>query len=356
MDRLSRAQAQERNRALVLAAARMEFAERGFRDAKVDHIAARAGLTRGAVYSNFPGKRALYFAVLAGIAEAEPISAPARPAGTVADALGAFARAWVAALPLNQDADDDGAGGMGRYLTAEIVADDRVRRAYAQLARLDAVLLGLALEGLSADGKRLVRVAESALTLLHGASRMADAAPGFVEPFDVITACAHLATAGLEGSWPPPHLAYVAPARPSDRPWTPPSAVDALRDAPASLADDGVVAVVGLHRLGAAEEAVRGARPGDAVTIAVATGDAELAPLVRLTVARLRGCLRAAVPPGAWPRTGLVFDDAGTVAAAAGVQATSDVTEAAVRVRAGRVVARAEGIGAPHAAATAEYA
>ena len=56
---------QERNRAAVLAAARAEFVERGFRDAKVDVIAARAGLTRGAVYSNFPGKRALYFAVLA---------------------------------------------------------------------------------------------------------------------------------------------------------------------------------------------------------------------------------------------------------------------------------------------------
>src|SRR5690242_16645937 len=67
----ARAEMQERNRAAVLAAARAEFVERGFRDAKVDVIAARAGLTRGAVYSNFPGKRALYFAVLAGLAERE---------------------------------------------------------------------------------------------------------------------------------------------------------------------------------------------------------------------------------------------------------------------------------------------
>lgn len=352
MERLNRAQAQERNRALVLAAARLEFAERGFRDAKVDHIAARAGLTRGAVYSNFPGKRALYFAVLAGIAEAEPLPPPGR-AGTAAEALGAFARAWMTGLPLNEDADDDGAGGLGRHLAAEIVADDRVRRAYAQLARLDAVLLGLALEGLRLDGQRMVRVAETVLTLLHGAGAMADTAPGFVEPFGVITACAHLATAGLDDSWPPPHLAYVAPARPADRPWTPPRAVDALRGAPAPLAADGVVAVLGLHRLGAAEEAVRGVRPGDAVTVAVATGDAEVAPLARLTVARLRGCLRAAVPPAAWPVLRLVFDDTGAVAAAAGVHATSDATEAAIRIHDGRVVARAEGIGAAHAAATA---
>lgn len=36
----------------VLSAA--DFAERGFAGAKVDVIAERAGLTRGAVYSNFP--------------------------------------------------------------------------------------------------------------------------------------------------------------------------------------------------------------------------------------------------------------------------------------------------------------
>src|SRR5207342_971783 len=63
--RLTRAELQEQNRAKVLAAARTEFVERGYRDAKVDDIAERAALTRGAVYSNFPGKRALYFAVLA---------------------------------------------------------------------------------------------------------------------------------------------------------------------------------------------------------------------------------------------------------------------------------------------------
>src|SRR5690606_39654261 len=64
MARRTRAQAQERTRERVLAAARTEFLERGFRDAKIDVIAERAELTRGAVYSNFPGKRALYLAVL----------------------------------------------------------------------------------------------------------------------------------------------------------------------------------------------------------------------------------------------------------------------------------------------------
>ncbi|MFC7714122.1 TetR/AcrR family transcriptional regulator [Nonomuraea recticatena] len=82
MERLSRAQTQQLNRARVLRAARQEFAERGFREAKVDGIAERAGLTRGAVYSNFPGKRALYFAVLAELAEQAPSrNGPSRTCG-----------------------------------------------------------------------------------------------------------------------------------------------------------------------------------------------------------------------------------------------------------------------------------
>src|SRR5690242_11043623 len=64
MVRLTRAQQQVRTRASVLAAAAEEFAQHGYAEAKVDRIAARAELTRGAVYSNFPSKRSLYLAVL----------------------------------------------------------------------------------------------------------------------------------------------------------------------------------------------------------------------------------------------------------------------------------------------------
>src|SRR5690242_5105501 len=102
----ARAEMQERNRAAVLAAARAEFVERGYRDAKVDVIAARAGLTRGAVYSNFPGKRALYFAVLAADAMTAAASADAAGAAwerlggarTPREALAALARSWLGDL------------------------------------------------------------------------------------------------------------------------------------------------------------------------------------------------------------------------------------------------------------------
>lgn len=350
MTRLTRAESQERNRARVLAAARDEFAERGFRDAKIDVIAERADLTRGAVYSNFPGKRALYFAVLAQLAEQAPVAPHAQRGHTVSEALGALARAWVARLP-------EPAERLGLELIPEIVADERVILPFAQLMKLDALLLALSLERLrpvgTAPGEppaRLVRLAETVLTTLHGANRMAAAAPGFVEPFDVISACEQLAGLDLNDFWAPPR---TAPA--TERaavPWAPPSAIDLVRAAPADLEGDSVAAVLGLHRLSAVEQAVRA---GTEVTAVLVTGDpGELAPLARLVVGELAGCLRQAVPASAWPRLRVVCDETGALAAAAGVRSVSDETEVAVRVEGGRIVATAEGRGACHAVARGE--
>jgi AcrR family transcriptional regulator len=337
---LSRAQTQERNRAKVLAAARDEFAERGFRDAKIDEIAERAELTRGAVYSNFPGKRALYFAVLADL----EWPAPRHPTlgHSPAEALGALARAWVARL--------DGPGArLGVDLFGEVLAEEGVRRPFTQLLMLDALLLGRALERLRppGPGERLVRLASTVLTTLHGARQLAAAAPGFGEAFDVVSACEQLASLALNDFWAPPQ--HVAAARPAAGAWTPPDAVDLVTGGPAVPAD-GIVAVLGLHRLAAAEEAVRAGGP---VTVVMVTGEpAELAPLARLVVTELTGCLRQSFPREAWPGIQVVCDPAGTLAAAAGLPAVSDATEAAVRVDSGRIVCRADGTGACHAVAT----
>ncbi|WP_372665093.1 TetR/AcrR family transcriptional regulator [Amycolatopsis kentuckyensis] len=345
MVRLSRAETQERNRAKVLAAARDEFARRGFREAKIDVIAERAELTRGAVYSNFPGKRALYFAVLADLAERAPRPATPPVDPTATDALAVFARAWVARLPLATDADS-GEARLGRDLLPEILADEHTRRPFAQLMRVNAILLGLALERLR-PGRRLVRVAEAALTTLHGASQLAAAAPGFGEPFHIVTACTALLDLHLDDDWPatPP---ITTQARPAGDPWTPPAATDLLTGEPIRPGD-GVVTVLGLHRAAAFEEAVRAG--ADVTAVLVTSDPGELAPLARLAVADLRGCLDQAVEPPARPRLRLVCDATGELAAAAGVTAVSDATEAAVRVENGRIVARAEGFGACHAAA-----
>ena len=354
MARLSRAETQERNRAKVLAAARAEFIERGFREAKIDEIAERADLTRGAVYSNFPGKRALYFAVLADAAERAPAPPPADPGRGPREALGALARAWVADLPLATD-ERGSPSRLGADLIPEVLADERTRRPFAQLLRLDAILLGVALEQLRparSPGARLVRVAEAALTTLHGASRLAAAAPGFGEPFNVVRVCEELAGLDLADGWTGPPI--IPEARAADEPWAPPPAVDALRGEPAPIASDGVVTVLGLHRLSAAEDALRAAPPGAEVTAVLVSPDAgELGPLARLAVAEFRGLLRHAIPPSAWPRLRIVHDESGEVAAAAGVTDLGDMTETAVRVEQGRVVRRAEGFGAGDAVAGA---
>jgi AcrR family transcriptional regulator len=345
MSRLTRAEAQERNRTRVLAAARDEFAERGYRDAKIDLIAERAELTRGAVYSNFPGKRALYFAVLADLAEQAPATV-ATSGRTTGDALAALARAWLARLPTTEES-----ARLGMDVLPEVMADEAARTAYAQVMALDAVLLGLALERLRPDG-RLVRVAETVLTALHGASQLAAAAPGFVEPFNVVAACAQLAYLDIDDEWL--ELPFTTQARAVDEPWAPPAAWDSVRAAPVTPSADGVVAVLGLNRASAVEHAVRAAPPGTEVTAVLVSGaPRELIPLARLAVAELTGCLRQAFPETAWPGLRVVCDGTGEFASAVGVPAVSDATEVAVRVVAGRVVSRAEGYGACHAAATA---
>ncbi|MFE1168062.1 TetR/AcrR family transcriptional regulator [Nocardiopsis sp. NPDC058789] len=345
MVRLSRAQQQERNRARVLTAAREEFTERGFRDARIDRIADRADLTRGAVYSNFPGKRALYFAVLAEAAEREPLTGAADSVDGAVRALGAFARAWVARLPLTGTDER-----IGAELMAEVSADPRVSRVFAQLTAVQAILLGRALESLDTapdPGLRRVRVAEGVLTTLHGAGQLAAAAPGFTDPFTVIRSCERLAGVDLADAWPLPHIAHVPHARPVGEPWSAPTALDSLRGERIAVGD-GVVAVLGLHRLEAVEEGLRAVPEGVPVTLVPVTAEpAELLPLVRLAVAELRACLSPSFPADAWARPRIVLDPG--LAVAAGAVDPHDDTEVAIRVHGGRIVARSEERGAAHA-------
>jgi AcrR family transcriptional regulator len=62
--RSRRAAKKERTRSLLVEAAAGVIAERGFHAASLAEIAARAGLTTGAVYSNFRSKENLFLAVI----------------------------------------------------------------------------------------------------------------------------------------------------------------------------------------------------------------------------------------------------------------------------------------------------
>jgi AcrR family transcriptional regulator len=62
--RLTRAEQGERNRALVLSAARQVFLARGYHAATLDQIADAAGFSKGVVYSQFHGKADLFLELL----------------------------------------------------------------------------------------------------------------------------------------------------------------------------------------------------------------------------------------------------------------------------------------------------
>lgn len=62
--RRSRAERREETRQQVLDAALEVFGERGFASTSVEEIAARAGFTRGAFYSNFADKDAVFLALM----------------------------------------------------------------------------------------------------------------------------------------------------------------------------------------------------------------------------------------------------------------------------------------------------
>ncbi|MFI6476739.1 TetR/AcrR family transcriptional regulator [Nonomuraea sp. NPDC050663] len=96
MSRLTRKEQQAANRLKLLEAAETVFAERGIQGASLDEVALAAGLTKGAVYSNFSGKEELVLAVMRHRMgeEAQEQAArelrPGRDAGELVEEFGAF--------------------------------------------------------------------------------------------------------------------------------------------------------------------------------------------------------------------------------------------------------------------------
>jgi AcrR family transcriptional regulator len=60
---MTRAERQQRTRGELVDAAERLFSEQGFHATSIDAVAAEAGFTKGAVYSNFESKEDLFFAV-----------------------------------------------------------------------------------------------------------------------------------------------------------------------------------------------------------------------------------------------------------------------------------------------------
>ena len=82
--RLNRARRSERNRALLLSAARRVFLARGYHAATLEQIADDAGFSKGVVYSQFQSKADLFLALLEARIE-ERAQENARLAESMAD-------------------------------------------------------------------------------------------------------------------------------------------------------------------------------------------------------------------------------------------------------------------------------
>jgi AcrR family transcriptional regulator len=95
--RMTRAETQQQTREAIVAAADALFVERGFHASSVGDIAAAAGYTKGAVYSNFAAKEDVFFAVYErraqrGVDEMERVLAAGAPEGLEALSLAAARR------------------------------------------------------------------------------------------------------------------------------------------------------------------------------------------------------------------------------------------------------------------------
>ena len=86
-----------RTQALLVEAAAGVIGEKGFERTSLEDVAARAGMTRGAIYGNFRNKEDLFLAVVA--AKWQPIVPPFEAGAGFEEAMRGLADAVVAAMP-----------------------------------------------------------------------------------------------------------------------------------------------------------------------------------------------------------------------------------------------------------------
>ena len=209
--RLTRAEQNERNRALVLEAARRVFLARGYHAATVEDIADEAGFSRGVVYSRFGTKADMFLALLTDrIAERAAQNAAA--AGNLAGA------GFSAMHELARQAEAAGAGW--RLLVTEFrvhaARDPELSRRYAAVhaATVDGLASAVA-SAAERDGRVLAvpprRLAELLLAVETGVALEQLADPGAVSLGQLPPVLAELA-ALLAGSPASGEIAHMRQA------------------------------------------------------------------------------------------------------------------------------------------------
>jgi AcrR family transcriptional regulator len=124
-ERPRRGDKRERTRAALIAATWAVVDEKGFAAASLEEIASRAGMTRGAIYSNFASRAELLLAVVGsrGLAIDRDFSRP----GTLKAQLREFADGLIATLPYAR-----GTQGWHAAFMVQIAADAELRAHIAE--------------------------------------------------------------------------------------------------------------------------------------------------------------------------------------------------------------------------------
>ena len=96
LERLSRQDRKKQTRQRLIDAAARVFAERGFEAATIDEVAATAGFTKGAVYSNFASKTDLFIALIERRIEIQAAYQSRRLEGMTREDAAATVEGWTA--------------------------------------------------------------------------------------------------------------------------------------------------------------------------------------------------------------------------------------------------------------------
>ena len=174
---LTRAERRERTRDDLIEAADRAFVESGFHATSLDQIAAAAGYTKGAVYSNFASKEDLFFAVYERRAATAEVQIREQLAGDPAAGLDR-----IAGDTSGRRGRDDGWLAVFFEFWAHVIRHPELRERFATIHRRVQVPLAEALERVATGHGVELPVAALPLAVASGAMQIGLALERLTQP------------------------------------------------------------------------------------------------------------------------------------------------------------------------------
>jgi AcrR family transcriptional regulator len=174
---LTRAERREQTRNDLIGAADRCFVEGGFHPTSLDQIAAAAGYTKGAVYSNFASKEDLFFAVY----ERRAVAVEAQMAALLADDPAA-GLSRIAGDTSARRGRDDGWLAVFFEFWAHVIRHPELRGRFAEIHRRVQRPVAAALERLAGERGAELPVAALPLAVASGAMQIGLALERLTQP------------------------------------------------------------------------------------------------------------------------------------------------------------------------------